>query len=187
MIGPIAALESVLFNGFTFSGRASRAEYWWFVLFYTLAMIAALFMDTLQVIAADVPSLNPFSYTSIWLSLLTLIPMLSVTVRRLHDSGRSGFWYLLFLVPVVGGIIMIVLMVAPSEQDDNIYGPPPRARLRTTSPKATRGGGGKAQKRDPMQAYAILDRRDEKPTAEMQAARREEIKEYYKTRVASRA
>ncbi len=182
MIGPVAALESVFFKYFTLRGRASRAEYWWFVLFYTLALIAAIFMDVLQFTSADQSSLNPFSYTSVWFSLLTVIPMFTVTIRRLHDSGRSGLWYFLFLVPVVGGIIMIVLMVAPSEQDDNIYGPPPLAQLRATRPS----GSGTAR-RDPMQAYAILDRVDEEPTPEMVEARREEIREYYRTRVASRA
>ena len=96
MIGFFAAAENFFFKYFNFSGRATRAEFWW-VMPLIWAMIAALFyLDASDVWyglrAREVPSLNPLSYTWIIFFLITLIPRFSLTARRLHDSGRSAKW-----------------------------------------------------------------------------------------------
>lgn len=75
----------------TFSGRARRSEYWWWVLFQIILLIAVI------VISAAVRPLAWLLYIEI---LATLIPSISVTVRRLHDTNHSGWWYLIGLVPI---------------------------------------------------------------------------------------
>lgn len=83
----------------TFSGTARRSEFWWFFLFTALISI---FLDAMQGPAADILGLI--------FSLATLLPSLAVGARRLHDTDRSGWWQLLWLVPVVGWIILIVFL-----------------------------------------------------------------------------
>lgn len=175
MMGPIAAVESVIFGYFKFSGRASRAEYWWWGLIQFAGLALCLTGDIIKLTGVETPPLNPIEYLSFVFVLLTVAPNLSVTIRRLHDTGRSGLWYFILLVPFIGGIWFLILMVLPSEKDDNIYGPPWR------NDKSWKGKS--TGKRDPMQAYAILDRLHEEPTEEVRAARKQEIREYYKTRV----
>jgi uncharacterized membrane protein YhaH (DUF805 family) len=92
-----------------FEGRAARPEYWWFALFVLLVSAAAR-------ILGDV--VNALTV------LVTLLPSIAVGVRRLHDTGRSGFWLLLWFVPVVGWIIVLIFLVQPGSPDPNAYGPP---------------------------------------------------------------
>ncbi len=78
-----------------FDGRASRPEYWWFFLFCVLASIA------LGIVSATLSTL---------FSLATLIPSFSVGARRLHETNRSGWWQLLWFVPVIGWIVIIIFL-----------------------------------------------------------------------------
>lgn len=92
-----------------FTGRASRPEYWWFVLGYiVLAVIAGM--------------LHRFLYLLVVLAFV--VPLLAVGARRLHDVGKSGWFLLLGLIPIVGGLILLYFMVQPSQPDSNEYGPP---------------------------------------------------------------
>ena len=85
-----------------FSGRAGRVEFWNFVLFYVLLTI---------IIAAIIGIFRlPLRLGYIW-SVVMLIPSLAVTVRRLHDINRSGWWVLITLVPVIGWIVLLIFMV----------------------------------------------------------------------------
>lgn len=89
----------------TFEGTASRSEFWWFMLFLLVAGAAAnVISETLGVL----------------FNLATLIPSLSAGCRRLHDTNRSGWWLLLWLVPVIGWIVLIVFFVQETRQ--NGYG-----------------------------------------------------------------
>jgi len=97
-----------------FKGRASRAEYWWFVLFAILAYIAA------GIVATALENAAP----TVLLLLGLLLPSLSVAVRRLHDTGRPGWWYLIAFVPF-GSIVLIVFLAQPGEANANQYGPAP--------------------------------------------------------------
>ncbi|WP_377890120.1 DUF805 domain-containing protein [Alkalihalobacillus sp. R86527] len=99
-----------------FKGRARRKEYWMFILFHVI--ICAL-LSWIQV-AADIGVI----LTSIY-SLVIILPSLAVAVRRLHDTGKSGWWVLISFVPIVGAIILIVFLVLDSV-DDNTYGPNPK-------------------------------------------------------------
>ncbi|WP_406432288.1 DUF805 domain-containing protein [Streptomyces sp. NBC_00631] len=100
----------------TFSGRARRAEYWWFSVVY---MIAAVVVAGICLAAGSVlPGI---------LLLLFIVPMLSVSVRRLHDTGRSGWRMLIALIPVAGPILYLVGMTVDSVPATNEYGPSPKA------------------------------------------------------------
>lgn len=105
-----------------FAGRATRSEYWYFVLFQFLIGIAvSIVVSILGSIIGEVAGLLSLVY-----SLALLIPGLAVGIRRLHDTGKSGWWLLIGLVPFVGFIILIVFMVQDSEADRNQYGPNPK-------------------------------------------------------------
>jgi uncharacterized membrane protein YhaH (DUF805 family) len=88
-----------------FSGRASRSEYWWFFLFLVIVYcVAAVIGNVAYYLVA----------------LGTLLPSLAAAVRRLRDSGRSGWWVLIGLVPLVGGIILLVLLAQESRDDARV-------------------------------------------------------------------
>ncbi|MCK5780887.1 MAG: DUF805 domain-containing protein [Psychrilyobacter sp.] len=88
-----------------FSGRATRKEYWMYVLFNTFIAIGISFIGMLM---------DAKIFTSIY-NLIIFIPGIAITTRRLHDSGRSGWWQLLLLIPVIGWIWMIILLVMESK------------------------------------------------------------------------
>jgi uncharacterized membrane protein YhaH (DUF805 family) len=105
-----------------FSGRARRKEYWYFVLFNVIISIVLAVMDGALGLANS-EGLGPLRgiYT-----LAILIPSIAVGVRRLHDTGRSGWYLLLGLIPCVGGIILLVFAVEDSQYGNNEYGPSPK-------------------------------------------------------------
>lgn len=104
----------------TFTGRASRSEYWWWILF--TAIIGLLFgiPSGLQSIHESSPSGLPvISYI---VSAVLFLPSLGVLFRRLHDTGKSGWWWLIGFIPVVGTIILIIFCCQPSQTFPNQYG-----------------------------------------------------------------
>ena len=105
-----------------FSGRARRKEYWFFALFNVLISFVLGFIEVGMGLV-DKSGRGPLSglYT-----LAILIPGIAVSVRRLHDTGRSGWWLLIALIPCVGAIILLVFMVQDSEPGPNQYGPNPK-------------------------------------------------------------
>jgi uncharacterized membrane protein YhaH (DUF805 family) len=115
----------------TFGGRARRSEFWFFWLFNLLAHMVAGILD-LAIFSAGSP-LNAI------VSLLLLIPGLSVSVRRLHDGGRSGWWLLIGLVPLVGIVVLLIWYATRGEEGTNRFGPDPLG----TPPTGTLGGPGR--------------------------------------------
>ncbi len=113
----IAALKKYA----VFSGRARRSEYWYFVLFYLLIYIALTVADNVMNKGAS------FGMLAGIFSLAMLIPSISVGVRRLHDTDRSGWWLLIGLVPVVGAIALIAFAVQDSQPNENRFGLSPKA------------------------------------------------------------
>ncbi|OEE57745.1 hypothetical protein A1OO_17365 [Enterovibrio norvegicus FF-33] len=95
-------------NFAVFSGRARRKEYWMFILFYLIFSIVLTIVD--QILGS--------AFLSLIFSLALLIPSISLTARRLHDTGRSGWWQLIALIPLVGAIVMIVFLVQDSKEDN---------------------------------------------------------------------
>jgi len=106
-----------------FSGRARRKEYWFFILFNTIFAIVAMILDNVFGIAIEGMGYGLFY---ILYSLAVLIPGLAVSVRRLHDVGKSGWMLLIALIPIIGVIWLLVLMVIDSTPGENKYGPNPK-------------------------------------------------------------
>lgn len=118
---PSGMIESVgvVFSKYaTFSGRARRPEYWYFVLFNFLVGLALVVADI--IIFGVQNELSPLN--SLY-SLAVLIPSLAVGARRLHDIGRSGWWQLIVLIPIVGIIVLIVWCASRGDDTPNRYGP----------------------------------------------------------------
>jgi uncharacterized membrane protein YhaH (DUF805 family) len=107
----------------TFEGRASRSEYWYFVLFAVICSITARIIDLASGTAFW---LLGFGYLSLACSLLTILPNISAVVRRLHDIDRSGWWVWLSAVPLVG-IVLIVWLCRKGTNGDNRFGSDPLA------------------------------------------------------------
>lgn len=101
-----------------FNGRARRAEYWYFVLFNFLISLA---LGIVEGIVADTPGILQGVY-----SLGIIVPSLAVGCRRLHDTGKSGWWQLIGLIPIIGGIVLLVFMVQDSQPEENQYGGNPK-------------------------------------------------------------
>ena len=112
------SVRTCLNNYVTFTGRARRSEYWYFVLFNVIAQVVAGILDNAVFQGAGV--------LGAVVSLALLLPGLAVSVRRLHDVGRSGWWLLIGLVPVVGIIVLIVWYVARGDDGPNRVGADPR-------------------------------------------------------------
>ncbi len=115
-MGPIEAVQTAFLKYARFRGRASRAEYWWFMLFYMALWVGAVAADAQKVYSAYqsgqiVMDMRIASWWTPWVSILMFIPLHSISVRRLHDVGLSGWWmfgllYLpafLFPVAIIGG------------------------------------------------------------------------------------
>lgn len=98
-----------------FSGRASRQEYWMFILFYMIFYIVLSVID----------GILDTMLLSIVFSLALLIPSISIAARRLHDTSRTGWWQLIAFIPLIGAIVLLVFLVQDSHED-NDYGPNPK-------------------------------------------------------------
>lgn len=112
----------VLRNYVGFSGRARRREYWMFALVNVLVVIGLMLVD--MVIGAFDPVLGIGLLSGIY-SLAVLIPGIAVSVRRLHDRDMSGWWLLIALIPLIGGLVLLVLFVLEGTQGENRFGPDP--------------------------------------------------------------
>ena len=113
----------VLMKYAVFRGRACRTEYWMFVLFNVIFAITALVIDKLSGLATESVESGPVYSLYV---LATLVPSLAVSARRLHDTGKSGWYLLLGLIPCVG-IILLVFMITPGNIGANEYGEDPDA------------------------------------------------------------
>lgn len=119
---------------FDFRGRSRRKEYWYPVLFNTLVYMALNILSIIFIVlAARSNSGNVFAAISLILSIVVLIyaiaiiiPSIAVQVRRLHDIGKSGWYILVSVIPIIGGIMMFIWMVTDSEPSENEWGPCPK-------------------------------------------------------------
>jgi len=106
-----------------FNGRARREEYWYFLLFNLIISIVLKGIDS--VIGGSSAEVGISLLGGIY-SLVILIPGIAVSVRRLHDTDRSGWWLLIGLIPLIGAIVLVVFMVQDSKPGENQYGPNPK-------------------------------------------------------------
>jgi uncharacterized membrane protein YhaH (DUF805 family) len=109
----------------TFSGRASRSEFWWFYLF--IVIVGLILSIIASATGADSSSGIGVNVVMFVIYVILVLASLSVSVRRLHDSNKSGWLVLLNLLCCIGPIILIVFWVQPSTEGDNTYGPRPAA------------------------------------------------------------
>jgi uncharacterized membrane protein YhaH (DUF805 family) len=110
-----AAINTVFGKYATFSGRAVRSEYWFWVLFAVIVMIV------LNIIQFTVSAVGG-SVLQLVFELATLVPSIAVAARRLHDTDRSGWWQLLAFIPIVGFIILLVWYCQPGTAGGNRFG-----------------------------------------------------------------
>ena len=111
----------------TFSGRARRSEYWYFTLVSSIFSIVAIIADNILGTKFAIGSQSlPYGYIYILYVLAVLIPGLAVTVRRLHDVGKSGWFFLIVFIPIVGAIWILVLMFTDSKAEENKWGANPK-------------------------------------------------------------
>lgn len=108
-----------------FSGRAPRAEYWWFYLLVIIGYVVATIIDSLVGLGRMV---GPYGAITMLFGLAMLVPSIAVGVRRLHDLGKSGWWLLIALIPFIGAIVLIVFFVQAGTPGDNEYGADPYAQ-----------------------------------------------------------
>ena len=132
MVGFGEAIKRAFAGWSTWSGRATRAEYWWWFLFVWLVSLipyVGIFasMDwtttgdgSFEGTGGGASVLWWILFVVVWLALL--LPSIAVSVRRLHDTNRSGWWYWIVLVPCIGGIWYLILMLLPSTPGQNQYG-----------------------------------------------------------------
>jgi uncharacterized membrane protein YhaH (DUF805 family) len=111
-------------NYATFSGRATRSEYWFFVLFNIIFIILAMLLDNAfgTTIKMGYGVSLPYGYIYIAYLIITLLPSFAVGVRRLHDVGKSGWFFLISLIPIIGAIWLLVLLFTDSNVGENKYG-----------------------------------------------------------------
>ena len=119
----VDAYKAMWKNYAKFSGRARRSEYWWVILAQTLISTA---FSLINMAADSVLGAVANVVISVY-GLATLIPMISLTVRRLHDIEKSGWWYLLNCIPCIGSIILIVFFCKEGTAGSNRYGDDPKA------------------------------------------------------------
>ncbi len=126
------SVKTCFANSTVWQGRATRSEYWYFTLYSFLVQIAAMVVD--NVLGTSFSVTDPgtgeamsagYGWIYLLVALVNLLPGLAVLVRRLHDTGRSGWWYWIILVPLIGVIMLLVWFCSRGTVGNNAYGPDP--------------------------------------------------------------
>ena len=107
-----------------FNGRARRKEYWMFLLIHWVIVLAISLLAGLG--RGTVPSV-PMLVVLVLYTLAVFLPSLGLTVRRLHDTGKSGAWVFLAFVPLVGAIMLLIFLATDGQSGENQFGPDPKA------------------------------------------------------------
>lgn len=137
-MGPAEGVGTCLAKYATFSGRAGRAEFWWFALFVALGAMMMSMLDGVLGLGSmgELPQRMqaqegfeplfeyrlPAPITSFFLAV-TALPLLAAAARRFHDRNRSAWWLIAVLVPVAGWIVLIAFLALDGSEGDNPYGP----------------------------------------------------------------
>lgn len=113
-------------NYVNFKGRAQRKEYWFYLLFYILFAIAVVLVESFLGLSDLSDPEGGTGPLYLFYTVAFLLPSIAVAIRRLHDTGRTGWWLLLAFIPLIGAIVLIVFYCLDSEPGDNKYGPNPK-------------------------------------------------------------
>ena len=103
---------------FVFKGRASKSEFWWFQLIWVVSYVVMIISNN-----------EAIAFICLGIIIFIAIPLISVGVRRLHDTNKSGFYYLLSLIPFIGGLIVLFMMIGDGTKGKNRYGPDPLKKV----------------------------------------------------------
>lgn len=125
-MGFLTAVQSVFDNYADFTGRARRSEFWWWQLCQIplIGILARVSLDAQRLGEAAASWIIPL--LMIGFVFAVIIPTMSVTVRRLHDTNRSGWFYLINFLPIIGGFILLGMLIFQGTQGDNRFGPNPK-------------------------------------------------------------
>lgn len=135
---PVTAIKSAFHNYLNFNGRASRAEFWWFMAFALVLGNIIMVLEGVVFHSGELPEAGPLFAVGVSIfmgpiasayTLLMIIPWLSVSARRLHDVGRSGFWIYFGFVPPFGWLFMMIWLMREGEAGGNSYGEAPETQL----------------------------------------------------------
>jgi uncharacterized membrane protein YhaH (DUF805 family) len=124
-------LDALMNKYATFDGRARRSEYWYFMLFYFLAVVALAIVDGIAGTFNEEAGMGLFSGL---LVVALILPSLAVTVRRLHDTDRSGWWVLINFIPFIGVLVLFVFAALDSQPGANRFGPNPKGVMGPDTP-----------------------------------------------------
>ena len=114
----------VLKNYANFEGRARRKEYWMYTLFNIIALVVLMLLDRMLGLASPTYGIGPLYGLY---ALAVLLPGVAVLVRRLHDTDKSGWWWLIAFIPLIGGVVLLVFSVMAGDAGSNRFGPDPKA------------------------------------------------------------
>jgi len=112
-----------------FDGRASRSEFWYFALFAFIGSFLFALIDAFVVnpmLGATPAQAGQGGFLQIIFSLAIFIPYIAIAIRRLHDIGKSGWWYLIAFIPIIGLLVLLYFFVLDSQPGSNQYGPNPK-------------------------------------------------------------
>jgi uncharacterized membrane protein YhaH (DUF805 family) len=129
----VVSVKTCLSKYATWQGRASRSEFWYFILFCAICAVLAQVIDNMLGItfkftnpATGQEQITTYGFTYALVLLGTFLPQLAVWIRRLHDINRSGWYYWIVLLPLIGGILLLVWFCSAGTTGENNYGPDSR-------------------------------------------------------------
>ena len=120
-------------NYANFEGRARRSEYWYYVLFNFIIVFGTMILGGLLALIIHPATFFIFYILLVLASIANFIPNLAVIVRRLHDTGKSGWYYLIGIIPLVGPILLLVALATEGDRGTNEYGSDPKTSSNPTS------------------------------------------------------
>ena len=122
-------LDTLKYRYAKFDGRASRSEFWYFALFSFIGSFIFGLIDVLIVnpmLGATPGQIGQGGILQFIFALVLMVPSIALAVRRLHDIGKSGWWYLIVFIPIVGVLVLLYFFVLDSQPGSNQYGPNPK-------------------------------------------------------------
>lgn len=115
-----------------FDGRATRSEYWYYFLFYLLLIFTAKVLDTYvlnPILGMTIEEASQGGFIQVIIALALIVPTIALGIRRLHDIGKTGWWMLIGLVPIVGFVVLMYFYITDSQPETNKYGTNPKLQF----------------------------------------------------------
>ena len=131
-VGPVGYMMMPLKRYADFKGRSRRSEFWWFILGWTITYLVLFWIGsmlpgtTTTTGGGSVNVSGPGLFLPVIWLVATIVPLIALDVRRLHDTGRSGWWWFIQLVPFIGAIVLLVFFLQDSQPGTNQWGPSPK-------------------------------------------------------------